>query len=313
LRQGFAGFIVQITSRWGHPSIFFLLTVLSTLYVGGFLGIGYWSPELLDSSASLLERIALHVRYGAPFSFTVIAIIFSHEMGHYFAARRYGVDSTLPFFIPFPFVPFTLIGTLGAFILIKSRFPHRKALFDIGVAGPFAGFLVAIPALIVGIQTSRPGPLLPAEGSISFGEPLLFQWLASWIWPGLPEGYVLYTSPIGIAAWFGLLLTALNLLPVGQLDGGHASYALLRRHGHLDSRPGRSSPSCPWPTSGLRGSSGLSFSTFSAFAGLIRRLLPTTSPLHAAGISWDWPPSPFSSSASLPSRLSSPGSRSGPH
>ncbi|MGH9335725.1 MAG: site-2 protease family protein, partial [Vicinamibacteria bacterium] len=162
----------------------------------------------------------------------MLAIIFSHEMGHYWAARRYRVASTLPFFIPFPFLPFTLIGTLGAFILIRSRFPHRKALLDIGLAGPFAGFLVAIPALVVGIYTSRPSPPLPYESSISFGEPLLFQWLAGSIWSNMPEGHVLYVSPIGIAAWFGLLLTALNLLPVGQLDGGHASYALLRRGAH---------------------------------------------------------------------------------
>jgi membrane-associated protease RseP (regulator of RpoE activity) len=173
-----------------------------------------------------LRSIAI---YGAPFSFTLLAIVLSHEMGHYWTARRYRVESTLPIFIPFPL---SLVGTLGAFILIKSRFPHRKALIDIGLAGPFAGFLVALPALVVGIATSRPGPPLSPETSIQFGEPLLFQWFTSLIWPNLPDGYDLYISPVGLAAWFGLLLTALNLIPIGQLDGGHASYALLRGGAH---------------------------------------------------------------------------------
>jgi len=164
--------------------------------------------------------------YGAPFSFTLLAIIFSHEMGHYLAARYYRVNTTLPFFIPFPY---SLVGTFGAFIIIKSRFPHRKALIDIGLAGPFAGFLVVVPALYAGVRISDVVPLTPG---IRFGEPLLFQWMVSWIGPSVPDGYDLYVSPIGLAAWFGLLLTALNLIPIGQLDGGHASYALLRGGAH---------------------------------------------------------------------------------
>jgi membrane-associated protease RseP (regulator of RpoE activity) len=181
----------------------------------------------------VLEALRLVLVYGAPFSFTVLAIVFSHEMGHYFTARRYRLDTTLPFFVPFPW---PLFGTLGAAILIKSRFPHRKSLIDVGLAGPFAGFLVTIPALFVGIQTSRPGPSTPPGTFISFGEPLLFQWVSSWIWPSLPENHVLWVSPIGLAAWFGLFLTALNLFPVGQLDGGHATYALFRKGAHRLSR-----------------------------------------------------------------------------
>lgn len=227
---------IRLVSSWKLPFLFFLLTVASTLFVGGFQGLSFWAPELLSqeaSAASGLEWIRRFVFYGAPFSFTILSIIFSHEMGHFLTARRYRVDSTLPFFIPFPF---SLIGTLGAFILIKSRFPHRKSLIDIGLAGPFAGFLVTIPALFVGIVTSRPGPPAAPETSISFGEPLLFQWVSRWIWPHLPEGHVLWISPVGLAAWFGLLLTALNLLPIGQLDGGHATYALLRAKAHLLSK-----------------------------------------------------------------------------
>jgi membrane-associated protease RseP (regulator of RpoE activity) len=148
-------------------------------------------------------------------------------MGHYLTARYYRLDSSLPFFIPFPF---SFAGTLGAFIIIKSRFPHRKALLDIGLAGPFAGFVALLPLLYIGIKLSRAMP--PEPGYQLLGEPLLFQWMVSWFGPPVPEGHGLYLSPVGLAAWFGLLLTALNLIPIGQLDGGHASYALFRRGAH---------------------------------------------------------------------------------
>ena len=208
------------------------MTVASTLFVGGLQGMAFWAPELLAEGAgpnTTWGWVPLFVTYGAPFSLTILSIILSHELGHYLTARRHDVDSTLPVFIPFPF---SLIGTLGAFILIRSPFPNRRALIDIGLAGPFAGFIVCIPALVIGIASSRPSPPLPAESSISFGEPLLFQWMSGWIWPNLPTDHVLYISPIGLAAWFGLLLTAINLLPIGQLDGGHAAYALLRDKAH---------------------------------------------------------------------------------
>jgi membrane-associated protease RseP (regulator of RpoE activity) len=204
-----------------------LITVTSTLVVGAVHGMSFWAPELLSETAppaTALEWLRRILVYGAPFSFTLLAIIFCHEMGHFWTARHYRVDTTLPFFLPFP----SLIGTLGAFILIKSRFPHRKALIDIGLAGPFAGFAVVIPALVLGIATSRPMLHLPSEGTTSFGEPLLFQWVYHWVWPDLPQNYDMLISPIGLAAWFGLLLTALNLFPIGQLDGGHATYALFK-------------------------------------------------------------------------------------
>jgi membrane-associated protease RseP (regulator of RpoE activity) len=169
--------------------------------------------------------------YGAPFSLTIMSILLAHEMGHYLTARYYRVKATLPHFIPFPF---SLVGTLGAFILIKSPFPHRRSLIDIGLAGPFAGFIVTIPALFIGIAQSRLGP--PSEGGISLGEPLLFQWIGSLYWPDLPTEQVLYISPVGLAAWFGLLATAINLFPIGQLDGGHATYALFRKGAHRISR-----------------------------------------------------------------------------
>ena len=161
-----------------------------------------------------------------------MAILLSHEMGHYLTARYYRVKASLPYFIPFPF---SIIGTMGAFILIRSPFPHRRSLIDIGLAGPFAGFIVTIPALFVGISQSKFGPPLAGDG-LTLGEPILFRLVSALIWPGAPDDQVLYISPVGLAAWFGLLATAINLMPIGQLDGGHATYALLRRNAHRVSR-----------------------------------------------------------------------------
>ena len=171
--------------------------------------------------------------YGAPFSLTIMSILFSHEMGHYLTARYYGLKTTLPYFIPFPF---SLVGTLGAFILIKSPFPHRRSLMDVGLGGPFAGFLVTLPALVIGIAQSRPGPPSESEVGWTLGEPILFKLISLWIWSDIPDDQVLYISPVGLAAWFGLLATAINLMPIGQLDGGHASYALFRGGAHRISR-----------------------------------------------------------------------------
>jgi membrane-associated protease RseP (regulator of RpoE activity) len=165
----------------------------------------------------------------------LLAILFSHEMGHYVACRYYRVDATLPFFIPSPWYPtpvgwfpISFIGTFGALIRIRSPFPHRKALFDIGIAGPLAGFVVALPVLVLGVLEARVVPATGGADGISFGEPLLFHWVASWLRPDLAPGTTLAIGPLGEAAWFGLLVTALNLMPVGQLDGGHVAYALFR-------------------------------------------------------------------------------------
>src|SRR5256885_14491397 len=156
------------------------------------------------------------------------AILGYHEHGHYFACRYYDVDASLPFFIP---VPFLLTGTMGAFIRIREPIRTKPMLFDIGIAGPIAGFAVAVPALFIGMAMSRVGPA-PSEmppGSASLGQPLLFQ-LVSWvIWGNAPDNYMLNMHPVAFAAWFGLLATALNLFPIGQLDGGHISYAVLGR------------------------------------------------------------------------------------
>jgi len=158
----------------------------------------------------------------------LLSILVAHEMGHYLAARYYGVDATLPFFIPFP-VPFmSLVGTLGAFIRIRSPIPHRRALFDIGVAGPLAGFLVCLPVLWLGIREAAVQPLATEAEGLFLGEPLLFRWLTQAIHGPIAEDQTLLMGRLGLAAWFGLLVTALNLMPIGQLDGGHVTYALLR-------------------------------------------------------------------------------------
>jgi len=163
---------------------------------------------------------------GLVFSAPVLAILGAHELGHYAACRYYDVDASLPWFIP---APLPLTGTLGAFIRLREPIPHARALFDIAVAGPLAGFVVAVPLLVAGIAASRVVPLPAEGGGIVLGDPLLFQLVERIIWGVIPDDQALYVHPMGLAAWFGLLATALNLFPFGQLDGGHITYALLGR------------------------------------------------------------------------------------
>jgi membrane-associated protease RseP (regulator of RpoE activity) len=168
----------------------------------------------------------------------LLSILTAHEMGHYLLCRRYRVDATLPYFIPFPVFPFTLVGTLGAFIRIRGPIPHRRALFDIGIGGPLAGFAVCVPVMVLGIYEARiiaDVPAVPGTFSISLGEPLLFHWAAVWL-RSLGADQTLSIGPLGLAAWFGLLVTALNMMPIGQLDGGHVVYSMLRGRAHLVSR-----------------------------------------------------------------------------
>ena len=181
--------------RWLH-ALLFVLTIGSTTLVQG------WA-----------------------YSATIIAILGCHELGHYVACRYYDVDASLPFFLPFPI---TLTGTLGAFIRIREPIPYKRWLFDIGIAGPIAGFLVAVPALFIGISMSRVAPVSGSQG-IPLGEPLLLQGVTWILFGSIPDTQTLILHPVGFAAWFGLLATALNLFPVGQLDGGHISYAVLGR------------------------------------------------------------------------------------
>ena len=175
-----------------------------------------------------------YIAEGLTFAAALLSILLTHEAGHYVACRAYGVDATLPFFIPMP--PPFLAGTLGAFIKIRSPIPSRRALFDIGVAGPLAGFLVIIPVACAALGTATPAPALPppSEGTfvLFFNDPLLLRLLAVPL--GVSDLPGIAPNPFHFAAWIGLLVTSLNLLPVGQLDGGHALYAVLglRAHRH---------------------------------------------------------------------------------
>ena len=208
------------SDRTWLPLALFLATLGSTMYMGGW----HHAAFLANFSGDLPGFALLP---GAWYSFTILAILGTHELGHYYACRYYRVDASPPYFLP---VPLVLTGTFGAFIRIRQRIPTKAMLFDIGAAGPIAGFVVAVPALFAGVALSRVTPL-PADtgGLITFGEPLLFQAAAWLIWGPLPEGHAINLHPMGFAAWFGLLATALNLFPIGQLDGGHISYAALGR------------------------------------------------------------------------------------
>ena len=208
---------------WVNVALF-VLTCLSTSIVGTVLMTFYANPE--ESLGHILTQMIhspLVLLRGVPFSFAVMSILLGHEMGHYLTCRYYGIDATLPYFIPAP----NPIGTMGAFIKIKSPIQHRAALLEVGIAGPIVGFVLAIPTLFIALWKSGYIALDPSAG-IELGEPLIFK-LAELVMGKIPPpGMAINLHPIGIAAWFGFFATALNLIPVGQLDGGHVSYALFR-------------------------------------------------------------------------------------
>ncbi len=164
---------------------------------------------------------------GPSYSIAIMLILLGHELGHYFMSRRHGMNATLPFFLPFPFSPF---GTLGAVIRMQSTVSSRKALFDTGAAGPLTSLLLSIPAIIIGLRLSELIPVAQLkEGTIRLADPLLFSLIQKLVMGEIQEGYDVILHPIGYAGWVGLFVTALNLLPVGQLDGGHIAYALFGR------------------------------------------------------------------------------------
>lgn len=198
----------------GVNVVLFALTCLTTTIAGAELSGVDWISE------------PTRILSGLPFSMAVLAILFCHEMGHYLAARHYDVDATLPFFLPGPPFPFPMIGTFGALIRLRSPIPHRRALFDIGAAGPWAGVVVAVPVTILGLYLSKVTPLDPTQGGIMLGDSILFS-LLTWMVLGVDSSRVMiHLHPVGTAGWFGLFVTCLNLVPAGQLDGGHVSYAV---------------------------------------------------------------------------------------
>lgn len=208
--------------------LLFLITCFSTFFVGLTWSVSYnFADELVrDPAFALAPQVFFDPRIislGLVYAVVLIAILSGHEMGHYLTCRYYRIEATLPYFIPAP----GLIGTLGAFIRIRSPITRKKQLFDIGVSGPLTGFLLALPALIVGLSLSKVVPSVPREDTLFFGEPLLLKLIGGLIFRDLPAQSDLFLHPIGFAGWVGILVTAFNLFPVGQLDGGHIAYALI--------------------------------------------------------------------------------------
>lgn len=235
------------TGEWLRHAALFLLTLVTTTMAG--IVTTAPEPEIPEPAlASSIDYLLYVPRYyldtvgaylsfaiqhppvltdGLTFSAALLAILIAHEMGHYVACRRYGVDATLPFFIPAP--PPFLAGTFGAFIKIKSPIPSRRALFDIGLAGPLAGFVVAVPVAVLGILHMQPPAPYTGYGII-FHDPLLLRLLGRLL--SVPLDPYSPTNPYYMAAWIGLLVTSLNLMPVGQLDGGHGTFAVFGQRAH---------------------------------------------------------------------------------
>lgn len=196
---------------WLHV-LLFAVTFATTTAAGAWQA----GVDLLSEPAGLMS--------GLPFSVTLMSILLVHEMGHYLTSRYHGVKATLPFFIPGP----SFIGTFGAFIKMQSQMPDRRSLFDIGAAGPLAGLALSVPAVIFGLHLSAVETIPSSASDIAVGSSLLFGFLVRLAFGSFPEaGFTLH--PVAAAGWVGLLVTALNLLPAGQLDGGHVTYALFGR------------------------------------------------------------------------------------
>jgi membrane-associated protease RseP (regulator of RpoE activity) len=211
---------------YGRHIVLFLVTLATTTVSGAFAYAGFQeSLGLLDRTSIFSPVFLVH---GLWYSVPVLLILGAHEFGHYALCRFHNVDATLPYFIPAP--PFLLItGTLGAVIRIREAFPSKRVLFDIGVAGPIAGFVALVPLLYWGISLSQLVPVSHGDGMIYFGEPLLYKAMAHLHFGPIPAGYDVSIHPMAFAAWWGMLATALNLMPFGQLDGGHVVYSLVGR------------------------------------------------------------------------------------
>lgn len=221
--------IPVLLRRWSRTVwinvVCFGLTLVSTTVFGYALVQSFEEGQTLNFDAlgegyALLFHGGTRLLQGLEFSLPLLCILLAHEFGHYLQCRLWRVDATLPYFLPSP----TLMGTLGAFIRIRSPIYLREALFDIGVSGPLAGFVVLLPFLILGVWMSRIVPAVHSQ-AFEFATPLLMRLLEQWRFSGTPVGHVVL-HPVAMAAWGGLLATAINLLPLGQLDGGHIVYAI---------------------------------------------------------------------------------------
>jgi len=205
-------------SKWILPISLFVATIFTTLWAGAYQA--YDGP--IHGPVNFLLEHPETLWRGIPFAATLLIILVTHEFGHYVLSRIHRVPASLPLFIPGP--PY-FIGTFGAIIRLRGPIVNRRALFDIGVSGPLAGFIVAVVALVIGLNLSTVVDRTATHG-LQLGEPLLLQFI-SWLVVGsIPPQADIVLHPIGFAAWFGLFVTSLNLLPIGQLDGGHVAYAL---------------------------------------------------------------------------------------
>jgi Zn-dependent protease len=213
--------------HWSLKVVLLIGTLLTTTVYGTAAAACFYAgqpfqSDLIWAGYGLLVRGSPTVLHGLMFSVPLLSILLAHELGHYFACRRYHVRATLPYFFPSP----SLLGTCGAFILIKSPIYTRRSLFDIGISGPIAGFLALLPFLVIGVGDSRVIPNIASRGDFIFGTPLLIRLFEAIRFPGVPTDNIAL-HPFAQAAWAGLLATAINLLPIGQLDGGHILYAFV--------------------------------------------------------------------------------------
>jgi membrane-associated protease RseP (regulator of RpoE activity) len=215
---------------WLH-CLLFALTLLTATVTGAAMQADFNHNRPFDLENSFPVYIEMWrnpgiLLHGLPFSLTLLAILLAHEFGHYLAALYHRVDASLPYFMPSPF-----LGTFGAFIRVRSPIFSKRVLFDIGVSGPLAGFVFLLPALAIGLAFSKVIPHVAHQGALQFGVPGLQWLLGQAIFPGVSSADI-YLHPIGRAAWVGMFATAMNLLPIGQLDGGHILYSFFpRRHG----------------------------------------------------------------------------------
>ncbi len=212
---------------WRLHLLLFILTVISTLLAGAYYILNY------DLFAEFPKHLMTGLMKGVPFSLPLLTILGAHEFAHYISSRRHGVEATLPFFIPFP----NLFGTLGAVIKMKSGIRDRRALIDIGASGPLVGFVLAVTACAVGLSLSKAGPVQPLkEGDMMLGGSLLYVFLMEIFVRADLAKEAVNLHPIAVAGWVGLFVTSINLMPVGQLDGGHIAYAFFGRWHRLVSR-----------------------------------------------------------------------------
>jgi len=238
LRQTVAGSYYprrSVRSNGRVALLLFAATCVSVFLAGLIPGVPLGSLTNVQVLVSKLEQGSLGnewigmIQDGAIYFGAVMTILIAHEMGHYLQARRHRVPATLPYFIPFPISPF---GTMGAVIVQSAGVADRKKLFDIAISGPLAGLVFALPIAVIGIRTSTVAYIDPAKGSLQYGDPLLLQWLARWIHGPIPEHYDLTLNAWLFAGWVGIFITALNLMPIGQLDGGHILYTLIGPRAH---------------------------------------------------------------------------------